>query len=1027
MGVPKFFRWLSERYPLVNQVVGSNSFPPEFDNFYLDMNGIIHNCSRLDGEDEAIIQLTENQMILRIVQYIDKLFHLIMPKKLIYLAIDGVAPRAKMNQQRSRRFRKAKDSKEALKKAQEKGTPISEGPIFDSNCITPGTPFMGNLATSLRFYIRKKMMEDASWRKIQVIFSGPETPGEGEHKIMEYIRHQKSQPDWDPNIRHCLYGLDADLIMLSLTTHEPHFALLREDVLTKQKGKMEGEKNFQLLHIGLVREYLDLDFQGLKLPFAYDLERVIDDFVLMCFFIGNDFLPTLPGLDIGEGSLNNMMEMYKDLLPRLGGYLTEGANISLERVEQLLKRMSATEREQWELMTFSQGFDRIDGKKVSSGRSPMTLSSSTELTNPNHSRFEMDMKSIGVSMSDDEEDDELWKDYYYKDKFKFPLSDTKFHKKLQHDYIRGIYWVLNYYHNGCISWPWYFEYHYAPLISDLRNLKEVSLEFEFGQPFKPYQQLLAVLPPESKDCLPVPYQRLMLDPASPIADFYPASFELDSNGKKNEWEYVALLPFIDQDRLVKASDSIPNSALATIEIKRNQHGPSMLYAYSTSFNERVQSPFPELFADIKNCNITESVFELSPFPSGKHEGFKLLPRCKKGVQSPPGWPSLHHKKFRVITKQAHVNIFGGGSRRESLVLDLNMGRPMEDLMDETNPEARQILMEKNLSQQNDWLQAQFNTARKMVGKRCYVDWPYFRQAELVGIATREANYFGDGSVVEHPMEQKGLFVRDANYMENQQMSTRAVDISPLQIMAVVKVLSGISENLDGSRIKLWSSEEEFIPFPLIVDNLAVEDTRMRETGATKLSERLSVGQEIIYLGKENSYGSRGVIVASQAPNAIDVEIQLEPPVPTFGRDIASSSKERYWPLHDVARNLNIPIGVLAKITGLVFFQPGKINLGLGLKFSSKNLQILGYSRLGRSWEFSQRAIDLIAEYRNKFPKIFEAIDRNPGSYDYDADSLFEEATYPGMPKAQAKKDAVSVAESSPVKNTANRRQRQTDR
>jgi len=88
---------------------------------------------------------------------------------------------------------------------------------------------MANLSAALKFFIAKKIREDNDWKKVTIIFSGHEVPGEGEHKIMEYIRAAKAQPGYDPNQSHCLYGLDADLIMLSLATHEPHFALIREE------------------------------------------------------------------------------------------------------------------------------------------------------------------------------------------------------------------------------------------------------------------------------------------------------------------------------------------------------------------------------------------------------------------------------------------------------------------------------------------------------------------------------------------------------------------------------------------------------------------------------------------------------------------------------------------------------------------------------------------------------------------------------------------------------------------------------
>merc|ERR1711871_127593 len=237
MGVPKFYRWVSERWPLINQILTQSvSVVPEYDNLYLDMNGIIHNCSH-PNDNDIHQRITENDMMLAVMAYIDKLFYIVKPKKLIYLAIDGVAPRAKMNQQRQRRFRSAKDMKEAIEAAVLNGEKLPEEPPFDSNCITPGTEFMAKLSTHLRYYVRKKVRDDPLWKGIKVIYSGHEVPGEGEHKIIKYIRHRKAQADWNPGERHCMYGLDADLMFLGLVTHEPNFSLLREVVVFKSPPK----------------------------------------------------------------------------------------------------------------------------------------------------------------------------------------------------------------------------------------------------------------------------------------------------------------------------------------------------------------------------------------------------------------------------------------------------------------------------------------------------------------------------------------------------------------------------------------------------------------------------------------------------------------------------------------------------------------------------------------------------------------------------------------------------------------------
>jgi hypothetical protein len=275
-GIPKLFRWLVDLYPPVVDSIEKADL--NVDNFYLDMNGIIHPCTH--ANDGKLVKLDEQQMFLRIFLYTDRLYKLIKPKKLLYLAVDGVAPRAKMNQQRSRRYRAGKEREAIIADYVEregKNSKMISKSSFDSNCITPGTDFMYRLGIAFRRWIDYKMKHDPFWINNgaeQIVFSGCDIPGEGEHKIMDRIRlDQARDPTYrGQQLRHCMYGLDADLIMLSLVSHEPNFVLLREKVLPASASKKDAldltPEDFEVLEISSVRGMLKKFYHTLGKPTA---------------------------------------------------------------------------------------------------------------------------------------------------------------------------------------------------------------------------------------------------------------------------------------------------------------------------------------------------------------------------------------------------------------------------------------------------------------------------------------------------------------------------------------------------------------------------------------------------------------------------------------------------------------------------------------------------------------------------------------------------------------------------------------
>jgi 5'-3' exoribonuclease 2 len=650
-----------------------------------------------------------------------------------------------MNQQRSRRFRAAQESKEAKQiKREVELDSLNAGRItqaeydaaraeaegswrFDSNCITPGTSFMDAVAKSLRWYAYQRLTSDPAWKNLTVIISDSNVPGEGEHKVMDFIRHQRCTPNYDPNTKHVLCGLDADLIMLGLATHEPHFWILREWVATgrenpndrfaREGGQAEVFHPYQFLRLNVLREYLSVDLLVPNLPFEWDLERAIDDYVFLCFFVGNDFLPHMPTLDIKEGAIELLIETYKKVLPSMGGFITHNGEIDLSRAEILLNEVGRMEeailqrrqsRNQQKQKRDARNKQRQRQGTPASYMSPgMMVDFNAVQNNANYrdrnqggwqqnqtasspppppppsannqsaaQNLKDKMRGSGNAMDDPnvppqtrapdqtplqitpadspapvnhaaldpmtlerldgfEEGDNVrlgeegWKERYYLTKFKFSMNDFENMNVVARAYMEGLVWVLRYYYQGCCSWNWYFPYHYAPFAGELKDLPAMGpFDLPLGEPFFPFEQLMSVLPAASSEALPEPYRALMSSPTSPIIDFYPETFELDMNGKKQAWHAIVLLPFIDEARLLAAVRPISRQ-LSEEERQRNSKGNDSLILSDT------HSAAPSLLQLQSSC--AETAHEMKKVtPSEMDVQHHFLKKEEPLISSHPG-------------------------------------------------------------------------------------------------------------------------------------------------------------------------------------------------------------------------------------------------------------------------------------------------------------------------------------------------------------------------------------------------------
>ncbi|KEG09197.1 putative 5-3 exonuclease XRNA [Trypanosoma grayi] len=594
MGIAGFYLWLKRWYgecvedvpeSVVEAAQNGQALPDEngarrqYDNLYLDMNGLIHPCCH----DTAPLPepQSEEEMLQRIFAQMDLLFKIVRPRKCLVLCIDGVAPQSKMNQQRSRRFRAAEErvesdtlSEKCAEAVIQQGLPRpNTRDRWDHNVITPSTAFMERVGLAIEWFVVKKLNEDPAWRHITVVFSDAHVPGEGEHKIMQYIRGLRAQPGYDPRTSHVVHGMDADLICLGLSTHEEHLTILRNQLT---ETFQPDHNRFCYFSLRKYRQRLKEDFSSIG---KMNFERVLDDFVFLCFFVGNDFLPHVPLISIKTKGIELLLDHYVRSFAK-HSYITDKGEVNYPTLSKFLKSfiedymgslkreyggvLRAKERAKTNVEERVKGYENelkellasvepncSNAQEVSDAAHKLMLSILKERT-----RLVADKQPLGFSYVDAGH-----RDIYYEKKFGWdPAQREEFEANIKAccaEYLRGTQWVMRYYTIGCPSWDWFYPFHYAPLLQDLAQFNDpVNVEMHMGAPRNPVVQLLAVLPRLSVHALPEELHEAVEDPTSVLGIFYPDRIDVDFSEAHFSYQGVLRLPFINSQQLQAACQEI---------------------------------------------------------------------------------------------------------------------------------------------------------------------------------------------------------------------------------------------------------------------------------------------------------------------------------------------------------------------------------------------------------------------------------------------------------------------------------------
>ena len=494
MGIPSYFSFIVKNHP---RIIKRFDVSP-VSRLYLDCNSILYEAvSSIDfsgwtaensfPKTTIIIQWS----IRKIEEYIANM----RPDKLVFIAFDGVAPVAKMSQQRERRYKSCYQNK-MFQDTMGKHT-IDP---WNTSAITPGTAFMDELNVRMREHFINNS------QSIETIYSGSDEVGEGEHKIFQHIRENPVSGLGCKGATGAtvVYGLDADLIMLSIT-HIPvceNIQLFRETphFIQNIDSSLEPNQTY-VLDIPELAKTIAQDMNNGKPMTTGQYYNRIYDYILICFMLGNDFMPHFPAINIRTGGIHKLLDAYKATIGGSDVVLTDGTQIFWKPFRIFVSYLANLEE-----------MFLKDETKMRDRKSRNILPNDTP--DAKYKRFE------SLPMYDREAEKYInpyqnyWQTRYYKALFNEQTSD-QFRFKLCDNYLEGLEWCMKYYTTGCPDWRWSYKYNYPPLLIDLmRHVPVVSRAFmpayALNTPVHPFVQLCYVLPKTSLHMLPPELRKIML-------------------------------------------------------------------------------------------------------------------------------------------------------------------------------------------------------------------------------------------------------------------------------------------------------------------------------------------------------------------------------------------------------------------------------------------------------------------------------------------------------------------------------------